>query len=171
MTKLLLFLITLFLLSCQSATQTDKEKELLQKDDNQLKKNQPEDTLPPATDDSNKEPQSRTQTTVNWVGTWSFEGEMVNHTLTIGEKYRGANVCQYEATGVQTFYKLECRGVDKGNSFELYYWATNDGAFYQEDRINRDKPILTLKLVNGKILTYWNQLIGGKDGEAGFKKN
>lgn len=125
--------------------------------------------------------QTQTAKKVNWAGTWRFsDNAPIKYTLKIkttpqGGTKGGAN-CTYNATGIQTFYELNCRGVDKGTSFELYYVGTADGGFYQEDKINRSKPILTLKSVNGKILTYWDQLInnyveqGNHSGQVCFKK-
>lgn len=114
---------------------------------------------------------------VNWVGTWTFfDNAPVDYTLIIAEKHEDTYLCTYNATGIQTYYDLKCKGIDKGTSFELYYLSTNDGDFFPEDRINYSKPILTLKLVNGKIVTYWDQLInnyveqGNRSGQVCFKK-
>lgn len=180
MTKqLLLILPIIFLFSCQSTIQPDnkeiqllqKENELLQKENELLKNSKPTSKLiTNEIGDSDRELKPIVEQSIDWVGTWSFEEDMVGYTLTIEDKYKGMNICTYDATGIQTFYILACSGLDKGKSFELYYGGTKDGGFHQEESINREKPILTLKLVNGKVLTYWNQLIGGKDGKIAFKK-
>ncbi|SOD99777.1 DUF5991 domain-containing protein [Spirosoma fluviale] len=110
----------------------------------------------------------------NWIGTWRFEDTGVEYVLKIDEKYRGMNLCKYTAIGIQTWYELECQGYDKGDSFELYFRSVNDGSFMIADKINLNKPALTLKLRNGKVITYWNQLFnnyeGNHSGRVCFRK-
>lgn len=178
-------LFGLLLTACNSST-SDKERELLEKENQLLTKEnellkkeklQQEDATKILNNDKvNKSKQTPSNGHINWLGVWTFtDNAPVDYTLKIEDKIKGMNICTFNATGIQTFYDIDCRGVDNGNSFELYYWSTNEGVFY-EDRINRDKPILTLKQINGKTLTYWNQLInnyvdkGNHSGQVCFEK-
>jgi hypothetical protein len=111
---------------------------------------------------------------VDWSGTWSFNDGYVDYTLTISEDYGGHHACQYEATGIQTYYVLECVGVIKDNSIQLKFPVVKDGDFLQQDRIIKEEPILTLTMKDRKVITYWNQLAnnyeGNHNGELCFKK-
>lgn len=106
----------------------------------------------------------------DWIGNWYFEQDKVKYSITIDEKITGMNRCIYQVEGIPAFYVLECKGVVKGNVCELYYRYTQDGNFSRENKIDRHKPIITLALVNGKVITYWNQLPGGRNGQECFKK-
>ena len=167
-TILKLLFLTIFIISCESNS-LGKEKQVHEKVSKKQTAQTIDSIIPNPSVTSPPEVKEEIQQ-VSWHGKWVFEHELVSYTLTIEDKKENMNLCKFEAIGVQTFYDLECRGVDKGNSFELYFHATNDGAFLQEERINRHKPILTLKQVDGKILTDWNQLIGGTSGKVAFKK-
>ena len=107
---------------------------------------------------------------IDWMGSWQYEQDKVKYSLTIVEKQKELNKCIYHVEGIPAFYILECNGIMKGNIFELYFRYTNDGNFFKENKIDRHKPILTLALVNGKVITYWNQLPGGRNGQECFKK-
>ena len=107
---------------------------------------------------------------IDWIGSWYFEQDKVKYSITIDEKITEINRCIYQVEGIPAFYVLECKGVVKGNVCELYYRYTQDGNFFRENKIDRHKPILTLALVNGKVITYWNQLPGGRNGQECFKK-
>lgn len=107
---------------------------------------------------------------MDWIGSWYFEQDKVKYSITIDEKLTELNRCIYQVEGIPAFYVLECKGVLKGNIFELYYRYTHDGNFFRENKIDRNKPILTLAWVNGKVITYWNQLPGGRNGQECFRK-
>jgi hypothetical protein len=155
-----------------------KENELLQKENELLKKEKELENqdIKPELIKSEKETQKKLEK-INWIGTWSYNDGSVEYTLKIDETYKGMNICTYDAIGIQTWYELECRGYDKSDVFELYFWGVNDGGFFYEDRINSNKPILTLKYMDGKIVTFWDQLFnnfveeGNRSGEVCFIKN
>ncbi len=107
---------------------------------------------------------------IDWKGKWHYEEDMIKYSITIDQKLKDMNRCIYHVEGIPAFYVLECKGIAKGNVFELYYRYTNDGNFIREDKIDPGKPILTLSLVNGKVITHWNQLPGGRNGQECFKK-
>ena len=107
---------------------------------------------------------------IDWTGSWHFEQDKVKYEITIDEKLKDFNQCIYQVEGIPAFYILECKGVVKGNKYELYYRYTHDGDFLRENKIDRHKPILTLAMENGKVITYWNQLPGGRNGRECFKK-
>ena len=103
-------------------------------------------------------------------GNWYYEHDNIKYSIIIGNKFNDIKGGIYQVEGIPVYYILECKGEMKGNVFELYYRYTNDGHFFDERKIDRDKPIITLKKVNGKIVSYWNQLPGGRNGEECFKK-
>ena len=112
---------------------------------------------------------------INWSGIWTYtDNAPVEYTLKIENKEK--LTCIFNATGIQTYYELECKGINKGDYFELYFVKILDGVFYGEDKIIIEKPILTLKLEKGKIVTYWDQLYnnyveeGNHDGQICFEK-
>ena len=111
---------------------------------------------------------------VDWSGTWTFNDGYVDYTLTISEDYGGHHACRYEATGIQTYYVLECVGVIKDNSIQLKFPVVKEGDFLQQDRIQKEEAILTLTMKDGKVRTYWNQLVNNYEdnhnGEVCFKK-
>ncbi len=95
----------------------------------------------------------------DWRGTWTFtDNAPITYTLIIGDEENEMFVCSYKAEGMQTAYELDCLGVVNGDEFKLYYQGVKEGVFLAADQINRDKSSLTLKRVDGKILTYWDQL-------------
>lgn len=161
-----LFFLSVLLAAC-TTTSTDKEKQLLEKEKELLRREnellKKENAAIRQSSNINKGgsklKNNVEKVNVNWIGTWAFSDNSVDYTLKINDKYRGMNVCTYNATGIQTFYELECLGLDKGDSFELYYRSVTDGVFREAESLNINKPILTLKYKNGKFLTYWNQLI------------
>lgn len=102
---------------------------------------------------------SLAQSRINWLGSWQYEDSSVEYQLKIDDKYRGMNLCRYTASGIQTYYELECWGLDKGNVFELYYRSTAEGFFGTGAKIDLNKPVLTLVYRRGQVFTYWNQLI------------
>lgn len=123
-----------------------------------------------ASETPNPETTSATGNEINWLGSWHYEQDMVNYAITIDENFKKSNRCTYHVEGIPAYYVLACKGVVKGNVFELYYRYTHDGNFFKESKIDRHKPILTLALVNGKVITYGNQLPGGRNGQECIKK-
>lgn len=114
---------------------------------------------------------------IDWRGTWSFtDNAPIDYTLTIGEIENEMYLCRYKAEGAQTSYELDCLGVSKGETFELYFQNVKEGVFLPADQINRDKPALTLNRMDGKILTYWDQLFnnyveeGNHTGKVCFQR-
>jgi hypothetical protein len=111
---------------------------------------------------------------VDWSGIWTFNDGYVDYTLTISEDYGGHRACRYEAVGIQAYYVLECVGVIKDNSIQLKFPVVKEGDFLQQDRIQKEQPILTLTMKDGKVITFWNQLGNNYEdnhsGEVCFKK-
>jgi len=110
------------------------------------------------------------QTTIkqNWSGTYSYEiSDQIAYTLTIKQN----NSCIYEGEGVQTFFKVSCRGVIKGSRYEIFWVKDLDGAFYASDWLEKTKPIMTLFYKRGKLYTDEEQLNKEvKGGQLLFKK-
>lgn len=106
--------------------------------------------------------------THGWAGNYSYEvSGPVAYTLTINSD----NSCIYEGEGIQTFFKVACKGQLIGSTFEVYYVKTIDGAFYPADWMNKSKPIMTLYYNGGKLYTDEGQLNKEKTGgQLLFKK-
>ncbi len=77
----------------------------------------------------------------SWAGTYSYEvpGPII-YTLTI----KSDNSCLYVGDGIQTDFKVSCRGRLNETKYEIYFLKTLDGGFGYEDWIDKGKPILTL---------------------------
>jgi|GEM_PF-7038129 len=103
-----------------------------------------------------------------WEGKYSYEVPgPVAYNLTINND----NSCIYEGEGIQTFFKVSCKGKIVGNAYEIYYVKTIDGAFYPADWIDKNKPIMTLYYNAGKLYTDEGQLNKEKQGgQILFKK-
>ena len=95
----------------------------------------------------------------DWSGVWAFNDEYVEYTLTVNKQYRGNYTCVFNATGIQTYYILNCTGKVKGNRLELHFSSVKDGDFLGKERIKKDLPILSLSIENNKVITYWDQLV------------
>ena len=104
----------------------------------------------------------------NWTGTYSYENSgTIVYTLTIKQN----NSCIYEGEGVQTFFKVLCRGVINDTKYEIYWVKDIDGVFYPSDWLDNSKPIMTLSYKNGKLYTDEGQLNKEKKGgQLLFKK-
>ncbi len=95
------------------------------------------------------------QQSKSWTGIYSYEtSAAVAYTLTI----KPDNSCIYEGEGMQTFFKISCRGKLNGTKFEINWVKTLEGAFYPSDWIDKSKPIMTLFYKNGKLFTDEGQL-------------
>ena len=102
------------------------------------------------------------QQTDGWVGKWTGEHrEGVTYTITVKDKDRGMNRCQVHAEGIQTFYTLDCQATGTPSELKVYYRSTKDGAFYADERVNRDQPLFVLKWVKGSVSWQWQQIFDG----------
>ena len=108
------------------------------------------------------------QQTQNWKGKYSYTIEgPVGYELSI----KNDNSCIYEGDGLQTFFKVSCRGQQNGNKYEIYFVKILDGAFYPVDWMDKSKPIMTLYYKNNKLYTDEGQLNKEiKGGQLLFKK-
>lgn len=108
------------------------------------------------------------QQTQSWTGEYGYETSgPIAYTLTI----KPDNSCIYEAVGIQTFFKVSCRGQLNGTKYEIYWVKNLDGAFYPSDWIDKSKPIMTLFYKDGKLYTDEGQLNSEvKGGQLLFKK-
>ena len=108
------------------------------------------------------------QQTKNWTGTYSYETDyVVSYTLTI----KTDNSCIYEAEGMQTFFKVSCRGQLNGSKYEIYFVKTLDGVFFPSDWMDKSKPIMTIFYKDNKLYTDEGQLNKEvKGGQLLFKK-
>ena len=104
----------------------------------------------------------------NWSGTYNYEiSGPIAYTLTIKQN----NSCIYEGEGVQTFFKVSCRGVVNGPKYEIFWVKDLDGVFYPSDWLDKSKPIMTLFYKKGKLYTDKGQLNKEvKGGQLLFKK-
>lgn len=117
----------------------------------------------------------KSETENPWTGTWTFTDGSVDYSVEISEDYGGRHLCIYHATGIQTYYVLECVGLVKGNSLQLINPTVKDGDLLEKDRIGINDPILTLVIEeDGKVFTHWNKLNNNypdnHDGKVCFKK-
>lgn len=104
----------------------------------------------------------------SWSGTYSYEiSGPIAYTLTIKQN----NSCIYEGEGIQTFFKVSCRGFVNGSKYEIFWVKDLDGAFYPSDWLDKSKPIMTLFYKKGKLYTDEGQLNKEiKGGKLLFKK-
>jgi hypothetical protein len=106
---------------------------------------------------------------VDWDGFWSCDGPEQTTgggDFTISSSYRlkiqnGRGTLS--ASGIQLFFDIEGRAVNKGNTLEFYYERTVDGAFFQEDRVNKNSPLITLRAEGGKVYTSWQASMNMND--------
>ena len=106
-----------------------------------------------------KEQADKNTEMTDWSGVWAFNDEYVEYTLTVNEQYPGNYTCVLNATGIQTYYILNCTGKVNVNRLELHFSSVKDGDFLGKERLKKDLPILTLSIENKKVITYWNQLV------------
>jgi hypothetical protein len=117
----------------------------------------------------------KSETDNPWTGTWTFSDGYVDHSIEISEDYGGRHRCIYNATGIQTYYVLECVGLVTGDSLQLINPTVKDGELRGKDRIGINDPILTLTIEkDGEVFTHWNKLNNNypdnHDGKVCFKK-
>ncbi len=110
-----------------------------------------------------------------WTGSWIFNDGSVDYSIEISEDYGGAHRCIYTATGIQSYYVLECVGLVRGNSLKLINPTVKEGDLLEKNRIGINDPILTLTIQkDGRILTDWNRLNNNypdnHDGKVCFVK-
>ncbi|GAB3547112.1 hypothetical protein GCM10027577_21580 [Spirosoma fluminis] len=102
------------------------------------------------------------QQTDGWMGKWTGEHkEGVTYTIRVKDKYRGMNVCEVHAEGIQTFYTLECVATGTPTTLDVYYRSATDGAFHAKDRVDINKPLFSLKRDKGKVVWQWKQIFSG----------
>ena len=97
------------------------------------------------------------QSGTSWLGKYSCMEEFTQYTLAVKDKYKGMNMATLTCEGIQEYYKIDVRGLEKDNKMEFYYWGVEDGHFMAEEKINREKPLFTLINNNGKLTTEWQQ--------------
>lgn len=101
--------------------------------------------------------------TDNWMGKWTGEHpDGITYTITVKDKYKGMNLCQVHAEGIQTFYTLECWATGTPTTLNVYYRSTTDGAFYADKRVRINDPLFILKREKGKTSWQWQQIFDGK---------
>ncbi|RIV23768.1 hypothetical protein DYU11_12405 [Fibrisoma montanum] len=102
------------------------------------------------------------QKTDGWLGTWSGEHrEGVTYTITVRDKYKGLNLCEVHAEGIQTHYTLECVATGHPATLNVYFRSVKDGAFYARDRVNINQPLFSLKRDQSRVLWRWQQIFEG----------
>ncbi|RRA98860.1 DUF5991 domain-containing protein [Larkinella rosea] len=103
------------------------------------------------------------QQTDGWMGKWSGEHpEGVTYTIQVNDKYRGMNLCEIHAEGIQTFYTLECWATGDANTLKVYYRSTKEGAFYAGNRVKLNDLFVVLRREKGKVSWQWQQIFDGK---------
>lgn len=112
---------------------------------------------------------AQTNKTYNWAGEYSYQvSGPIAYTLTIGND----NICIYQGEGIQTFFKVSCKGKLVDKKYKLYYKETLEGAFYPADWIDKSKPLMTLYYNGGILYTDEGQLNKEKTGgQLLFKKS
>lgn len=105
----------------------------------------------------------------SWKGKYSYTTkDPVGYVLSI----KSDNSCIYEGDGLQTFFKISCRGQLNGSKYEIYYVKTLDGGFLPAGWMDKSKPIMTLYYKNNKLYTDEGQLNPEiKGGQLLFKKD
>ncbi|CCH53154.1 hypothetical protein BN8_02226 [Fibrisoma limi BUZ 3] len=102
------------------------------------------------------------QQTDGWMGKWSGEHrEGVTYTISVRDKYRGLNVCEVHAEGIQTHYTLECVATGDPSTLKVYFRSVTDGAFYAKDRVKINEPLFVLKRSNSRVTWQWQQIFDG----------
>ncbi|MGF7215227.1 hypothetical protein GGR92_001367 [Spirosoma lacussanchae] len=103
------------------------------------------------------------QSTDSWLGKWSGEHpDGVTYTIIVKDKYKGMNLCDVHAQGIQTFYHLECWATGTPTTLKVYYRSTTDGAFYAKDPVKLNQPLFILQREKGKTNWQWQQIFDGK---------
>ncbi|GAB3271833.1 hypothetical protein GCM10027347_43370 [Larkinella harenae] len=101
--------------------------------------------------------------TDGWLGKWSGEHpDGVTYTIRVKDQYRGMNLCEIHATGVQTFYRLECWATGNPSTLKVYYRSTLEGAFHAANRVKLNDPFVILTREKGKVDWQWQQVFDGK---------
>lgn len=103
------------------------------------------------------------QQTNSWMGNWTGEHpDGITYTITVKDKYKGMNLCQVHAQGIQTFYTLDCWATGTPTTLKVYYRSTTDGAFYADKRVKLNDPLFILTREKGKTTWQWQQIFDGK---------
>ncbi|TQM50753.1 hypothetical protein BDE36_2514 [Arcticibacter tournemirensis] len=105
-----------------------------------------------------------------WLGKWSYYYDQGEYTLTIEGQIRGMNRCTILAEGVQLYYEADLVGVQKGNSFIIYYRGLTNGSNWYENKVDINEPLLTLKYQKGKVSTVFHQVDTNLNGKVNFEK-
>lgn len=100
--------------------------------------------------------------TDGWRGKWSGETrEGVTYTLQVRDQYKGMNLCEIQASGIQTSYRLECWATGNATTLKVYYRSTLEGAFYAANRVKINEPLVLLTRKNGQTTWQWQQVFDG----------
>lgn len=103
------------------------------------------------------------QQTDSWMGTWSGETkEGVTYTIRVKDKYKGMNLCEVHAEGIQTFYTLDCWATGTPTTLNVYYRSATNGAFYANDRVKRNDPLFVLQRNKSAVFWQWRQIFDDK---------
>ena len=103
------------------------------------------------------------QQTDSWLGTWSGETkDGVTYTIKVRDKYKGMNLCDVHAEGIQTFYTLECWATGTPTALTVYYRSATDGAFYAKDRVKPNDPFFVLQRTRNAVSWQWKQIFTDK---------
>ncbi|GAB3328219.1 hypothetical protein GCM10027299_30100 [Larkinella ripae] len=101
--------------------------------------------------------------TDSWLGKWSGEHpEGVTYTIQVRDQYRGMNLCEIQAEGIQTSYRLECWATGNASTLKVYYRSTLAGAFYAGNRVKPNEPFVLLTREKGQTSWQWQQIFDGK---------
>ena len=93
-----------------------------------------------------------------WAGKWTYtnDKESISYELNIEEMAFSRHEVEFSGVGVQTYFKVRCRGYSDGNKIEIHFMGVEDGTFGDHWDVN--KPLFTLFLYNNKVYTKWEQL-------------
>lgn len=107
----------------------------------------------------------------DWDGIWKYTNreQFTDFTLTIDKKVNESYNCKIETLGLESYYLIQCTAKETEKGLEVYYQLTVDGGFYQSEFLETEKPILTLVKQSEKVITNWDQLVGGTSGTVCFE--
>lgn len=132
-----------FLFSCGSDANSQKEIELLKRENEILKK---EKQL------IQSEPKKKVFT--DWSGTYSTYSEDVSYTA-YSYYVNGSFKVQLDAAGRQTFFSIYCDCVSSSTLLKCFYKKTIDGGILGD--FDSSQPIFVMKKENGIIKAYFNK--------------
>jgi hypothetical protein len=112
----------------------------------------------------------------NWIGTYTYVIKPTpnyiqgDESLTISKSKRFGYDFEWkiEAVGQQLYYIIKGYGINKGEYVDFYLEKVVDGAYYEEERVVKTKPLFKMQY-NGKVLTRWLQPAAQKAFHPYFK--